>query len=165
MRQQLDPRRLERVAQLALYRAPLIARGVRQPLDEDGDRRVIDVELLRQQLQEALSPRLIEREICPAELGRAGARRHHAAAHQERVAQLLPQLFYIVARELRPRRAAQHAARLRRNVAPRAAQRAQIAERAIDDGIEEAVAVAHRASDTNSLASWQKPVAKFSMRR
>src|SRR6185437_16058510 len=111
--------------QLAFDLAPLaVIRRAHQPLAECRDREVIDIELLRQQRQEALAPRAVEREIRPSEIGSAGTARDGAAARLQAIAQLGAQPLGVVPRQLWSRRAAEHAARLLGDVAPGGAQRA-----------------------------------------
>src|SRR6185312_481662 len=141
LRQERDTWRLQRQAQFALNLAPrALTGGVDQSLAELADSRMVDVELLGEEAQEALAPGGVEGQIRAAEIGGARTTRDGAAACLEAGAQLPAQMLGIVARQLRLGRAAQHAPRRGSDVAPRRAQRAEIAERALDHVIEEAAA-------------------------
>ena len=81
--QQGDARRLQRVAQGALLGGALgRLGGLDQRLAAPPDRVVVDIEFAGEQLQEALAPGGVERQIGAAEIGGAGPRRDPAAARR-----------------------------------------------------------------------------------
>ena len=149
--QELDARRLERAAQGPFAAQPLVVGlGAAQPLPGGLDRRPVDIELGREHAQEALAPPLVEREIGAPQRRRARPGRDLAAFPVEAVAQLHPQPVGILAGEIGPGRAAQHAARRGGDIAP---DMTQIRDRAVEHGIEEAGAgaVAHGGTIIDAL--------------
>ena len=96
---------------------------------------MVDIELTRQQLQEALAAGRIERQIGAAEIGGASARRDAAGAPIQRAQHLLMKLARILAGEIGAGRPAQNPARGFGDVAPCAAQ---IGQRPVEHALEKA---------------------------
>ena len=133
--QQGDARRLQRGAQRPLGGGALAGSGgLDQCLAAAVDLVVVDIEFAGEQLQKALAPGGVQRQIGAAEIGGASPRGDLAAAPVEAAQHLLTQPARRPRRKVGPRRAGQHAARRLGDLAPRAAQ---IGQRPVEDAFEE----------------------------
>jgi hypothetical protein len=134
--QQGDARGLQGVAQRALLGTALSRfGGLDQSLASTPDFIMVDIELAREQLQEPLAARRVERQIGAAEIGGPSARRDAAGAPIQRAHHLLVKPARILAREIGARRPAQNPARRFGDVAPCAAQ---VGQRPVEHALEKA---------------------------